>query len=396
MRRIDTEPATSSWLSVTIYGRSGAGKTTLAVTAPKPLICLSEMQGIVIVRQAAARLGVPMPTVLHMQSVDDYRAVVRALHGSKAEPFRVHEVVDGLNGKRERKLVLELPAAEWPETVVLDSVTDAMRLIVEEIRTQSPPTLGKDGLPVDSQRFWGVLEDRARNLIQSFRDVPLHKLFLCLSDDRMVGEEGDQKRSVGPDLPMRKLPERLSAASNMVGFLYRREKLEMAKDAKLGAKPIAKTVYGVMTEGPEHMLLKAHPPIRKFEVPSFARWVAMVRGELKVLEAAPAPSGESASAQEEAPAADQPAAEQPAAVAATEPKPEPEVQPAEAEASKAPEAAADAAAEPSTDLEKVTGAPATWPEEEDDPAPAEAKPKAASKPRGGKKGDKAKAAEGAT
>lgn len=296
-----------------MYGKSGSGKTTLGVTAPKPLIALSERQGMVVVRQAAARLGLPVPAVIHMQSLEDYRGLLRAFHGSRSEPFRVFETVDTTSGPR-RQLVFELPVDQWPETVVLDSTTDAMRLVIEEIRTQSPPKAGQDGLPVDSQRFWQVLESRAMALIQGFRDVKAHKLFLCLCDDRMVGEDDNQKRSITPDLPMRKFPEKLSAACNVMAYAYRREKKTLQK---VGDRQVTdvRTIYGVMTGGPEHMLLKPHPPLRKFEVPNYSAWVQMIRGELASLPVAPAPSTESAQVEGEE---QQPIGNVPAAEPATE------------------------------------------------------------------------------
>ncbi len=291
-----------------MYGKSGSGKTTLGVTAPKPLILLSERQGMVVIRQAAARLGLPVPAVIHMQSLEDYRSVLRALHGSRAEPFRVFETIDTATTGPRRQLVFELPVDQWPETVVLDSTTDAMRLVIEEIRQQSPPKAGQDGLPVDSQRFWQVLESRAMNLIQGYRDVKAHKLFLCLCDDRMTGEDDNQKRSITPDLPMRKFPEKLSAACNVMAYAYRREKKTQRPDRQ-GVE--VKTIYGVMTGGPEHMLLKPHPPLRQFEVPNYSAWVQIIRGELANLPTAPSPSTESAQVSEEpsnVPAETQPAA----------------------------------------------------------------------------------------
>ena len=276
MRRLDNSDG-PQWFSVVVYGKSGSGKTSLAVTAPKPLVLLSERQGEIHLRQSAARLGVPMPATIAVESVDDLRSILRALRGPKDQPLRIFE-----GHGADRELTLEL---DWPETVVLDTVTDFCRLVVEEIREQSPPKQGRDGLPVDSERYWNVLGDRCTNLILGFRDAPVHKLFLCAEDDRETGEGDDKKRVLQPNLPMRKLAATLSGAGNMTAYAYRRETRE---------KDQVKVVYGVMTSGPEFILLKPCRPLRNVEVPDFGYWVRVVRGSLEgAPPAAPAPSGES-------------------------------------------------------------------------------------------------------
>jgi hypothetical protein len=281
------------WINACVYGKPGTGKTSLGVSAPKPLILLSESQGMVHVRQAAQRLGVEPPPTFLVESVDDYRAWLRALHGDKSKPLRVYDQYKGDDGKVERTLVAEL--TEWPETVVVDSLTDAARLVTEEIRRQSPPKKGKDGLPVDAQRFWQVLADRMKNLIMGFRDLPMHTLFLCLADDREVGEEDSKQRQLGPDLPMRRLPDLVAAAVNVIGYTYRREVREAGKPAKLA--------YGVMTVGPEYMLLKPYRPLRDVEVANFSKWVEIIHGQLAKLPAAPPPSHETTLTEELAPEA---------------------------------------------------------------------------------------------
>lgn len=244
------------YLKACVYGPSGTGKTSLGVTAPKPLILLSETQGQLHIKQAALRLGVPEPETLHMDGLDDYRCVLRALHGDRSKPFKVTDM-DG-------NTVLE---GDWPETVVIDSLTDAARLIIKEIRTISPPKPGKDGLPVDAQRFWNTLQDRLQNLILAFRNAPAHVLFLALADDRMVGPDDQQQRSVAPDLPMRKLANFLAGNCNVMGYSYRAEK-------RIGDE--VKTGFGVMFSAGEAFLVKQCAPLRATERADFGAFVAAI------------------------------------------------------------------------------------------------------------------------
>lgn len=279
MQRLDLLDE-EKYVNAAFYGKSGTGKTSIGVTAPKPLILLSERQGIVHVKQAAKRLGKPVPPVAFMQSFNDYRNVLNALRGDKAQPFRVYQQRTTEKGV-ERDCVFELE--EWPETVVVDSLTDCGRLCVEEIRRQSPPQKGKDGLPTDSQRFWNVLGDRMKNLILGFRDAPVHSVFLALADDREVGEDDDKHRQCSPDLPMRRLADVLSSAVNAIGYTYR-------KTVREPNKTTARIVYGVMTTGPEYMTLKPYRPLRDIELPDFSHWVNVINGSIAPdAVAAPAP-----------------------------------------------------------------------------------------------------------
>lgn len=276
MRRIDNSDE-ERFLKAAVYGRSGTGKTSLGVTAPKPLILASERQCILSVKQQAKRLGIEPPPTLYMESVDDYRMVIRALHGNTAQPFRVM--------MKDGEILHE--QQEWPETIVIDSLTDAGRIVSEEINEMSPPQIGKDGLPAQSMRYWGVLTDKVTNLIHAFRDVPCNVLFLCLVDDREVGEGKQATRVVSPSLPTRKMADTLAAACNVMGYSYRTEKLKENK-------PVIS--FATMFHGPEHFLLKQCAPLRDRETSNFTSWSDAIFNHIAPTEEEPDASFESAAA----------------------------------------------------------------------------------------------------
>lgn len=281
MKRLDDQ-ADEQHVKACIYGNPGTGKTSFGVTAPKPLIAITERQAIVHIKEAVRRLGVPMPPVFYLEHANDLRNLVRSLHGDRSGPFKLYEM-HGEGDKREKICVHESP--EWPETFVLDSATDACRLLVEEIRRQSPPQLGRDGLPVDSARFWNVLIQRAANMVTSIRDLPMHAIFLALADDRESGDEDNKVRTVKPSMAAKQLALTLSAAVNVVGYTYRKTKRGLAGEQH-------KLEYGIMTTGPEYMMTKPYRPLRDVEVPDFSYWVRVIRGEERQLKPAPAPSQE--------------------------------------------------------------------------------------------------------
>lgn len=253
MQRIDQDESERYW-KVMVYGDSGSGKTSLGVTAQSlgpTLVLLSERQGMAAIRHAARRLGMAVPTVLLMTEMGDYRAVANALHGRKDLPFKV------VNSKGETLLELE----QWPVTVVLDSVTDAVgNMLVASIRRQAPQKKDDDGLPIDADRFYNVLRDKTSNFATEFRDCPVNILFLALLDDKEVGKGKDAKRRVGPKFPMKGLDAIFASATNVVGQSYR---------TISGGKP----VFQVATLTPGHILTKACEPLRPIEVPDFGEWV---------------------------------------------------------------------------------------------------------------------------
>lgn len=215
MKRLDDQEE-EKYVKACIYGPPGSGKTTFGVTAPKPLIAVTERQAMVHIREAARRLGTPLPQVFYIEA-NDLRNLVRSLGGDRSKPF------PGFREARRRE-DLACIKANGRRRFVLDSATDACRLLVEEIRRESPPTRGKDGLPADSQRFWNVLIQRAEMMITYIRDLPMHAVFLALSDDRDKGDEDNKQRSLVPLMATKGLGMKLAAAVNVVGYTYRKTK----------------------------------------------------------------------------------------------------------------------------------------------------------------------------
>lgn len=267
MKAVNFDDNSTVFLKALVYGEPGSGKTNFGVSAPSPLILLSEQQAVANVRDAAKRMGRPRPPTLVMDKLDDYRHVLRALHGDQSKPF----VVQDDNGN----VILKLDT--WPETVVLDSITDIAKMVSTEIREQSPQKTGKDGLPVDSERYWNVLADRTEKLIRAFRDVPRHVLFLALLADKEIGEGDEKSRWVGPQMPMKAMPNVLMAAVNVVGITYRTRSKDVVIDP-VTKKPSRPMVYGIATTGPDHMKTKPYPPLRDAEVTDFSSWVARING----------------------------------------------------------------------------------------------------------------------
>lgn len=246
-------------LKALVYGKSGSGKTHLGVTAPDPVVLLSERQGFETIRDAAARLGRPLPPTFWVRSVDDLREALRILGTSKAPLEHMQQHFGSADEQDE-----PLPYAT-PQTVVLDSMTDIAQLVSDDIDRIAPPRKGKDGLPVKAERYWGVLGDRMHGLIRAFRDLPYHVLFLALLDDRTVGEGEEAARQVGPMMPMRKMPAMLESAVNAVGVASVKQVPVKGQDVELQ--------HGVTFAAPDWIMTKPLRPLRDREVADFGDWV---------------------------------------------------------------------------------------------------------------------------
>lgn len=267
-RKVD--PAShEQWLKCSIMGPSGSGKSSLGATAPRPLIALSEKQGKESALARARQLQLPDPIIVEMDTLQDYRDLLSSMHGDRSKPFRwvAH---DG-----SEVLTME----QWPETLVVDSLSDACELVEQAIRREAPPKKGDDGLEVFSQRHWNELKKRCQRLIRAFRDVQAHVLFLSLVDERTVEtSDGMTTRTVQPQLPMRKLPDILMQATHMCGLMQRRPKRQddgtvLRRSAEDGEPENIVLEVRVLTNAPSYIKVKPHEALNDVEIPDFTSWV---------------------------------------------------------------------------------------------------------------------------
>ncbi len=268
MKRIDQEE--NPFFKFTIFGESGTGKTTLGTTAPKPLFLLSERQGLNSIKEACQKADKPIPPVLFMESMNDYRNVLRALHGDKEKPFKVLYPV----GPKEEDRFEIAYEGDWPETIVIDSITDALNKLMNELLKEAPPPMQSDGLREMQMRHWGALRSRCERLIRLFRDVPTHVVYLALRESREANEKSEP--FTGPDLPMKALPGALMGCVNVSG-MTRRDLVPKFDDeghpmVKNG-KALREFRFSVQTRGPNHMAVKAPLALDSKETPNISDWI---------------------------------------------------------------------------------------------------------------------------
>jgi len=256
---------------VGLYGGPGRGKTHVGATAPDPLILLFERHGFETVRTASKMQGRPMPPVLWIRSVKQLYAVQQIL-ATAEEPIAAmmrdpdvvseEEVMEA--GLDREKLVEALPYTT-PQTIVIDSLTEACELIAKVIDAHGGLET-KDGLTYRKLRAWGPIADKCVATIRAFRDLPYHVLFLMLVDERNLGSDDEPDTHFRPALPGRTLWRPLTAAVNAMGVLQMKH--GKTKDGAL----VTKRWVSFVT--PPNVCSKLASPLRAKEPANAGAWFA--------------------------------------------------------------------------------------------------------------------------
>lgn len=135
MLKIQTFQPENSYIKALIYGPSGAGKTTFAATAPKPIFASSE-KGLMSIRHLS-------PQFAEINSLQDLKDLYNFLKNEK------HEF----------------------ETCVIDSITEINDIIKTEIETKNKRNM--------QLQDWGILQKEIKDILRKFRDLPMHIIFLA-------------------------------------------------------------------------------------------------------------------------------------------------------------------------------------------------------------------------
>lgn len=153
-------------LNVILYSESGAGKTSLAATAPKPVFADSNKGLLSIVGR---------PGLEHVQAVD-----VNNIEDLNAIYDNCTQTGDENWARKFRTLVFD--HFDDIQGIVLDKIVEA--------------AMEKDDRRDDSveKREWGIMGNKLRRYVRKFKSVPMHKIYICGAKDDY--EEGGLKPSL--------------------------------------------------------------------------------------------------------------------------------------------------------------------------------------------------------
>lgn len=182
LQLIDPSNPDAHHINAMIYGQPGAGKTTLASSAPAPLIMDFEEGAI-----ASARVsGNKHARVVKIGSMADVRKVYKYL-SSGEHPFK---------------------------TVVLDPLGELQRLVMDEIVRKFPNVKrAYDNLP--SMNDWQKALNDATKLVTMFRALPMHTVVIAHAE--IPEHEEDM---VNPLASGKNFKQFIQGAMDLLGYLY--------------------------------------------------------------------------------------------------------------------------------------------------------------------------------
>lgn len=148
MRRIGRESQWTTWL---LFGDSKAGKTSLASLAPRPII-LNRDNG-----------------------------TSSLMYDDRYEHVRITDIRTGTDLENAWDNLVGVGKKNWTkrQTVILDDLSSIQQMIMDELMarvTERDPRRQADD---PSKKEYGVLGNRLRRWIRKFKDLPMHKIFVC-------------------------------------------------------------------------------------------------------------------------------------------------------------------------------------------------------------------------
>lgn len=153
MKAISTD---RRWQTIVIHGDSGAGKTTLAATAPKPAF-LDSNQGLISIADRPGLEHVHSHDVLSMKDLD--------------------LAYDNFTGTGKR---------DWSkkyQTLVFDHFDDIQSIILDELTERAVAKDGDREPDQTEQREFGILYNKLARYLRKFKRVPCHKILICSSKE---------------------------------------------------------------------------------------------------------------------------------------------------------------------------------------------------------------------
>lgn len=235
VKRVSEIRRPRSWL---FYGRSGTGKTTLACSFPGPIL-------LVDIRDEGT------------DSVSDVKDLA------------VLEVAEW-DGLDDLYWYLKENPTKY-KTVVIDTITQAQQLLVEEIasgrnlKSKAPGDWG-----TMTKQDWGEVASKLKVFITNMRDLPLEVVFLAQDRVFNVDEDFDADGAIDPEVGPRLSPsvrDHLCAAVSTVGNTFIRERMVRVK-VKGKEVERSRKEYCVRLGPNSYYITKLRKP-KHIEVPDF-------------------------------------------------------------------------------------------------------------------------------
>ncbi len=212
--KVETVHRRARHLKLLIYGNYGTGKTYLAGTAST----VEGMQDVLFINAEAGDLSLDEFEGLDSITITNFKMLGR-IH----EFLRQHCTArDAGNIERLRELeavvrgvdIEDIKEPKQYRTVVLDSLTEIEAFCMNQILGVTDTTKIDD--EIDGAE-WGEFKKNngmIQRLIRSFRDLPMHIIFICSEQFR---QDETKKNKYSPDMTG-KLSKKIQGFMDMVGY----------------------------------------------------------------------------------------------------------------------------------------------------------------------------------
>lgn len=167
--------AVANGVKMSIYGRSGMGKTMLSCTAPAPLVISAERGLLSLKKENIERVwGVNTPgityelPVIQIETIDDLVAAEQYCRTN--------------------------PQAQQFQTIIVDSVSEVAEKVLAHAKKGAK----------DPRQAYGVMLEQMLEVIKSFRDLDGKHVVLLFKEERSK-DEGTGLTLAGPSVPGQKL-----------------------------------------------------------------------------------------------------------------------------------------------------------------------------------------------
>ena len=148
------------WRTVVIFGPSGAGKTTLAATAPTPLFVDSN-KGLAVLLYRKQFENV---RAIDFQSMKTLDRILQHFRGQRKPDFK-----------------------KTFSTCVFDHFDDIQAHSLEQLGIAGAARDGRRDPDLLEQRDWGKMANQLRRYIRAFKSIPVHKILICAEKEDLEG-----------------------------------------------------------------------------------------------------------------------------------------------------------------------------------------------------------------
>lgn len=238
------------YVKLLIHGLSGAGKSHIGATAGDPAKDGSDVAILLFEPNGLPTIAQVNPNAILA------KAYAPEEHGVKT----AYEVMLGFVQAASSGMFQTAGVT----TLVVDSATEAMRAIRDEIVRQRVGSAGKTQEEFErlcagyqlTMPDWGELGERTLRMIRTFRDLPFDLVMLALSEK---GED-DQQVTFTPQFDGKKVPGSIMGFFSSVGYAFKRE-----VTVQIDGREVKRVEHYVMFEGPTRFSVKPSRPLSNIE-----------------------------------------------------------------------------------------------------------------------------------